>query len=137
MSSHAAAPANWAFRITGVLYGLLGLALAGAGLWLLLLGGSAYYALLGLALLATGALLFRGHPAAGWLFAAALLGTLGWSLLDAGLYLWQLLPRCGLLVVLGLWLIVLPYVGRRAELRAGLRDGSRDAAPRRDRKSVV
>ena len=50
--------------ITGIVYALLGLALAGGGAWLLALGGSLYYLLAGLGLVITGILLILRRPAA-------------------------------------------------------------------------
>ena len=48
--------------ITGVVYALIGLALAGGGAWLAALGGSLYYLLAGIGILLTGLLLIGGPP---------------------------------------------------------------------------
>ncbi len=47
--------------ITGVVYALIGLALAGGGAWLVALGGSLFYLIAGLGILVTGALLVAGR----------------------------------------------------------------------------
>ena len=61
--------AGWPARIWaaigGGLVGLVGVALLGGGAWLIWLQGSPYYMLAGAAILATGVLLVRRHPAAG------------------------------------------------------------------------
>ena len=92
--------------------GLLGLSLVAGGAWLIVLGGSWYYLVAGLALLATGILLFRRRPAALWLYAVLLLGTMAWALWEAGLDFWSLAPRGDVLAILGV-VLVLPWVVRR------------------------
>jgi glucose dehydrogenase len=47
---------------------LIGLGLAGAGGYLITLGGSPYYALAGLVLLASGVLIWRGDARGAWLY---------------------------------------------------------------------
>jgi quinoprotein glucose dehydrogenase len=50
--------------ITGIIYTVIGLALACGGAWLVALGGSLYYVIAGLGILITGALLLGGRGAA-------------------------------------------------------------------------
>ena len=52
---------SWAARILGLVLALIGLALLIGGIWLAVLGGSIYYLLAGLGLVASGYLLFRGN----------------------------------------------------------------------------
>ncbi|MBU8537218.1 membrane-bound PQQ-dependent dehydrogenase, glucose/quinate/shikimate family [Falsiroseomonas tokyonensis] len=110
-------------RLVSAILLLTGLALAGGGAWLALLGGSWFYLLAGLALLASGALLWRGRAEALVVFALLLLGTLGWAIWEVGLDWWALAPRGGMLVVLGLVLLT-PWVtrplGTRARAGSGL-----------------
>ncbi|WP_067336105.1 glucose/quinate/shikimate family membrane-bound PQQ-dependent dehydrogenase [Stappia indica] len=106
--------------ITSVVVLLLGLFLAGAGGWLLMLGGTAYYLIAGLALLATAGLLFARRVEALLVYALFLAGTLAWAIWEVGFDWWQLAPRGGLLIVLGLWLLV-PWV--RDHLRSGISFG--------------
>ena len=96
--------------MTGVAAGLLGLGLLGLGVWLLLLGGSPYYAAAGLMLLAAGILIVLGRPAGIWLYAALLVGTVLWSLYEVGLDGWALIPRLVAPAVLGIWLFISPWV---------------------------
>ena len=60
--------------ITGVVYALIGLALACGGAWLAALGGSIYYLVAGLGVLITGGLLVGGRLSALWVYAAVLIG---------------------------------------------------------------
>jgi len=80
-------------RITGFVVAILGLALALGGVWLVALGGSAYYLVAGAGVCATGILLARGSGAALWLYAIVLLGTIVWAVAEVGLVGWQLEPR--------------------------------------------
>ena len=55
---------------TSILFALIGLVLGGAGLWLVLLGGSFFYLLAGLVFLLTAFLLARRSEVALWLYLA-------------------------------------------------------------------
>jgi quinoprotein glucose dehydrogenase len=96
-----------ALRLLSVLLlAIFGLALGIGGLWLVSLGGSAYYVIAGIALLCAAFLTFRGSGLARWLYAAIVLATLGWALWEVGLDWWPLATRGGLVVLLGLWLLL-------------------------------
>lgn len=97
--------------LTATLVALIGLVLTGGGGWLLSLGGSPYYLVTGLAFLGTAFLLFRRSSAALWLYAIIVLGSLGWAVWEVGFDWWQLGPRGGVIVLLGLWLM-LPGIRR-------------------------
>lgn len=97
--------------LTAVLFTIIGLVLTGGGGWLLSLGGSPYYLVTGLAFLVTAALLFRRSAAALWLYALIVLGSLGWAVWEVGFDWWQLGPRGGVIVLIGLWLM-LPAIRR-------------------------
>jgi quinoprotein glucose dehydrogenase len=94
---------------TGSVMVLLGLLLAAGGGWLLWLGGSWAYLLIGAGLMLAGAMVWRRHPAALGAYAGLLAGTAGWALWEVGLDRWQLIPRGALLAVLALWLLT-PWV---------------------------
>jgi quinoprotein glucose dehydrogenase len=98
--------------ILAAIFALLGLAIGIGGIWLAVLGGSPYYILAGLALIGCALLLWRRHPAALWLYALLLVGTMVWAIGEVGLDFWQLAPRGDLLAVLGV-LLALPWVVRR------------------------
>jgi quinoprotein glucose dehydrogenase len=97
--------------ILGVVAALLGVSLIGGGAWLIALGGSWYYLIAGLGLLAEGVLLLRSRPAALWLHALLVIGTLAWSLWEVGLDWWPLAARGDVLFLLGL-LLLTPWVTR-------------------------
>jgi quinoprotein glucose dehydrogenase len=97
--------------LTAILVALIGLVLTGGGGWLLSLGGSPYYLVTGLAFLVTAILLFRRSSAALWLYALIILGSLGWAVWEVGFDWWQLGPRGGIIVLIGLWLM-LPAIRR-------------------------
>ncbi|HTN97769.1 MAG TPA: membrane-bound PQQ-dependent dehydrogenase, glucose/quinate/shikimate family, partial [Nordella sp.] len=98
--------------LTALVFALIGLALGGGGLWLIVLGGSWYYLLAGLGFLVTAYLLWRGRAAALGVYAAVTLGTLVWAVWEVGFDWWQLGPRGGVIIILGLWLL-LPAIRRR------------------------
>ncbi|MDF1587027.1 glucose/quinate/shikimate family membrane-bound PQQ-dependent dehydrogenase [Marinimicrococcus flavescens] len=106
MSMPRPSPVLW---ITGLLVAILGLALGAGGVWLIGMGGSWYYLLAGAGFLLTGALLIARRPLALWVWAAVVLGSLGWAVWEAGLDWWQLAPRGWLVFLIGLWL-VMPWI---------------------------
>jgi len=97
--------------LTAALIAIIGLVLTGGGGWLLSLGGSPYYLVTGIAFLVTAVLLFRRSAAALWLYALIILGSLAWAVWEVGFDWWQLGPRGGVIVLLGLWLM-LPAIRR-------------------------
>ena len=93
-------------RFLAVLLGLAGVVLAVGGVWLVAVGGSAYYLLAGLFLVLDAVLLWRRRGAALLLFAAIFAATLAWALWESGLDWWPLAARLDVLFVLGLLLLV-------------------------------
>jgi quinoprotein glucose dehydrogenase len=63
--------------VTGIIYALVGLGLAGGGAWLARLGGSPCYLISGLGILIAGGLPITRRRAALWVYAAVLIGTPG------------------------------------------------------------
>ncbi|SIQ12448.1 quinoprotein glucose dehydrogenase [Rhizobium sp. RU35A] len=97
--------------ITAILFALIGIALAGGGAQLLMLGGSAYYLITGIAFLVTAILLFLRRSAALLLYSLIVIGSLIWAIWEVGFDWWQLGPRGGVVIVLGLWLLT-PWIRR-------------------------
>ena len=93
---------GWVVLLLIALYSLLG------GVRLAALGGSWYYALLGIGLLASAAYLWRHREPGLWLYALALAATLAWGVWEVGADFWALAPRYGLLFLFGLWLLLPP-----------------------------
>ena len=108
--------------VMAVVTGLVGLFLLAGGAYLLSLGGSVYYVIAGIALIATAVLLWRGKSVALLVYALLLAGTMIWALWEVGLDFWQLAPRGDLLVILGV-LLLLPWVIRGLTPRTRLRSG--------------
>jgi quinoprotein glucose dehydrogenase len=106
-----------AIVITSILFALFGLALAGGGAWLVALGGSPFYLFAGLMFLITAALLFRRRAAALWVYALLVLGALIWAIWEVGFDWWQLGPRGGLVILLGIWLLT-PRIRRPLGFRS-------------------
>lgn len=97
--------------VTGAILIFLGLLLVGGGGWLIALGGSWYYLLAGIVLAVSGWLLIRRNPVSLWVYAALLLGTLLWSLWEAGLDWWPIAARGDVFVLIGLFLLT-PWITR-------------------------
>jgi quinoprotein glucose dehydrogenase len=82
------------------------------GVWLTYLGGSFYYAMAGMLLLASGIAFCLGRPLGFYLYATAFVITLLWSLWEAGLNGWALTPRlAGPLVLMVVALLLVSTVG--------------------------
>src|SRR5262249_30691962 len=96
---------------TGIVYCVIGLALAGGGAWLAILGGSPYYLIRSLGIFATRGLLIAGRRSALWVYAAVLIGTLAWAIGEIGFDWWPLAARGDVVFPLGLWLLV-PWITR-------------------------
>ncbi|MEO0435273.1 MAG: PQQ-binding-like beta-propeller repeat protein [Pseudomonadota bacterium] len=109
---------NRAFVILLLLVGVL---LLLPGIWLLYLGGSAYYALAGLTTVAVGVLLLRKRMVAQQLYGALLVGTALWSLYEAGLEFFALLPRLALWLGFAAYLLT-PWARRGFQSKPDERD---------------
>ena len=105
--------------ISAFVFGLIGLAIAGLGGWLAALGGSPAYLAIGAAILLTAVLIARRSAAAFWVYGLTMVATLGWAVWEVGFDWWQLAPRGGIIVVLGIWLWVLGLSGRLREPDGG------------------
>lgn len=99
---------NLVVQITAAVYAVLGAILTGGGIWLALLGGSGFYVICGMVLLATSVLLLLQRREALWLYAALVAAVLVWSVVEAGFDFWALAPRGDVVLPLGLWLL-LPF----------------------------
>ncbi|WP_164045495.1 hypothetical protein, partial [Serratia marcescens] len=64
-----------------------------------------YYVIAALAFLVTSILLFRRRSAALPVYALLVIGTLGWAIWEIRFDWWQLAPRGGVIILLGLWLL--------------------------------
>ncbi|ADU69149.1 membrane-bound PQQ-dependent dehydrogenase, glucose/quinate/shikimate family [Pantoea sp. At-9b] len=96
-------------KLTSIVLAILGIALLYMGGKLLMLGGSAFYALMAVGLLITAILLFRQQRSALTLYAVLMWITLVWIIWEVGFDKWQWIPRGDLFGVIGLWL-AMPWV---------------------------
>lgn len=87
---------------------IFSLTLSLGGGYLIALGGSPYYLIVGVLLLAVTWLFLQSKPAAFWLYGLILFGTWVWSLWEVGTDFWALAPRFDLWLLLGIWLL-LPF----------------------------
>ncbi len=92
-------------RIFAVVLLLAGLALAVGGVRLIALGGSFYYVITGIVLIASAILLWRGDRWGAYLYGLLTFGTVLWALFEAGFDGWALAPRVLPFLVLGLLLL--------------------------------
>ena len=113
---------DWLVIAFCVLLLAIGLLLVIEGLWLIALGGSWYYLVAGLGLIASAAMMLNGSPTGVWTYLVLLLCTWMWALWEVGADGWALVPRVTGPTILGLLaLLCLPVLMR----------GQRHGQPRR------
>ena len=105
------APRAILLTIVAFVLAIAGLGLTGGGIWLIGLGGSWYYGLVGVAFLATAVLLFMRRPSALWLYAAIVAGSVVWALTESGFDWWPLAARGDVIVIVGA-ILLLPWITR-------------------------
>jgi quinate dehydrogenase (quinone) len=96
---------------------LLGGLLAWQGFELVRLGGSSYYLLAGVGLIAAGLMLALRRAFGGLLFALTLLLTVAWALWESGFAFWPLLPRLLGPAVIGIVVMLILLSLRRSPVR--------------------
>ncbi len=84
---------NLLIRIVAIILGLFALSLFVGGIYLIILGGSWYYALAGAGLLWSALLMLVGRVAGVRLYLLVFLATIAWSLWEVGPSFWPLVPR--------------------------------------------
>ena len=99
-------------KLSGIVIALFGLALLYMGGKLLLVGGSAFYAVIAIGVLATAVLLLLNKRSALTLYALLMWVTLIWIITEVGFDKWQWIPRGDLFGVIGVWL-ALPWTVSR------------------------
>lgn len=114
MQGRAASGPAWGVMILGWVCVALGAVVLILGTWLITLGGSWYYALAGLGLTLTGALLSRSMIEAIWLYALVWVATVIWAWWEVGADWWAQLPRLvAPTLILLLMLLCIPSLRRR------------------------
>jgi quinoprotein glucose dehydrogenase len=114
--------AGWPVKVLGVVLALIGVILIIGGVQLAMLGGSWYYLLAGLALAASGGLIFTGRVLGVWVYIATFILTVLWAFSESGLNGWALVPRVIaplvlLLFVVGILPSLLPADGQKHRLQ--------------------
>ncbi|TWI62525.1 quinoprotein glucose dehydrogenase [Pseudoduganella lurida] len=104
-----------------LLLALVGLALAVGGAMLVYYGGSFYYLLAGLALVACASAVIKYRSKAFSIFLVLLACTMAWSLWEVGFSPWELLPRLALFLVAGVCFVLLPGTDAAAMPHRGAR----------------
>lgn len=106
-------PRTWPAIAMALILGLIGLVLAAGGAYLAVLGGSIYYLLAGVALLASAWLLFRGRLLGGWIYCGLFVVTAIWGLSEARGNAWAMVPwLIAPFVLLVAVLLVMPTLTR-------------------------
>ena len=95
---------KWALKITAVVIGSIGLPMIWYGADLALMGGTPYYLVSGILMSLSAVELWRDRNRGFFLFAAALLLTLAWSVYEAGSEFWLVGSRIWIVGLLSLWL---------------------------------
>ncbi|KAB0492413.1 glucose/quinate/shikimate family membrane-bound PQQ-dependent dehydrogenase [Pseudomonas psychrophila] len=98
----SAAVSRWPIWVAALGVLVFGLLFVAGGGYLATLGGSLYFLLAGLGMVASSILLFKKRLAGAWLFAAVMVASVIWALVDAGLVFWPLVSRLFALAVLSL-----------------------------------
>lgn len=93
-----------------------------AGVQLMLVGGSPYYALAGLLTGLSAIFCFRGDWRGIWIYGGMLLITLIWAIWESGGNFWALQARLMAPLVLGIWVAwpIIRQIGRVAIIAAGV-----------------
>jgi quinate dehydrogenase (quinone) len=84
---------SWLAILSGIVLLIVGAPIAYGGGVLVGLGGSAYYLIVGVALIASGVLLTLRRIWGIWLYAAIYAATLAWAVMEVGFDFWPLWPR--------------------------------------------
>jgi quinoprotein glucose dehydrogenase len=106
--------ASWAAIILAILMAIIGIALTIGGLWLVALGGSVYYLIAGVAMLASAWLLFRGRLLGGWIYIGLFILSAIWGFAESRGNAWAMVPwLVAPLVILIFTLLVMPTLTPR------------------------
>ena len=104
---------SWPATILAFVMALIGIVLAVGGAWLLVLGGSPYYVIAGLALLASGWFLLKGRLLGGWIYIGLFILSAIWGFAKSRGNAWAMIPwLVAPLVILIFVLLVMPTLTR-------------------------
>jgi quinoprotein glucose dehydrogenase len=104
---------NWAASLLAIVMALIGVVLAIGGAWLVMLGGSLFYLIAGIALLVSAWLLFRGRLLGGWIYIGLFVLSAIWGFAESRGNAWAMIPwLIAPLVILIAVLLVMPTLTR-------------------------
>src|SRR5690242_7097129 len=104
--------AGWAAVILAIVMAIIGIVLTIGGVWLAVLGGSIYYLIAGIAMLASGWFLFRGRMLGAWIYVGLFILTAIWGFAESGGNAWAMVPWLVAPLVILIWtLLVMPTLG--------------------------
>jgi membrane-bound PQQ-dependent dehydrogenase (glucose/quinate/shikimate family) len=83
--------------LLGLLFLICGLFLTVGGIYLVMLQGSPYFALMGASMMVSGICFIYYKPFGAWLYGISYLFTIGWAIWEVGLDFWPLVSRLALL----------------------------------------
>lgn len=105
--------AYWLMVVLALVIAISGAVLLVGGVWLIALGGSWYYALAGVGLVAAAVFLVKASMTGLWLYLITYLATIAWALWEVGFDGWALVPRVvAPTVLLVLVLLSIPVLRR-------------------------
>jgi len=108
---------TWPAIVLAIFIALIGIVLTAGGAWLLFLGGSPYYVIAGIALLASAWFLFRGKVIGVWIYCGLFILSAVWGFAESRGDAWAMVPwLVAPLVLLVAALLVMPTL-MRAENR--------------------
>ena len=105
--------AGWAAAILAIVMAIIGLVLTAGGVWLAVLGGSIYYLIAGVAMLASAWFLIRGRLLGGWIYVGLFILSAVWGFAESRGNAWAMVPwLVAPLVLLIAVLLVMPTLTR-------------------------
>ena len=105
--------AGWAAAILAIVMAIIGLVLTAGGVWLAVLGGSIYYLIAGVAMLASAWFLMRGRLLGGWIYVGLFILSAVWGFAESRGNAWAMVPwLVAPLVLLIAVLLVMPTLTR-------------------------
>jgi quinoprotein glucose dehydrogenase len=112
--------AGWAAIILAIVIALIGIVLTIGGVWLAVLGGSIYYLIAGIAMLASAWFLFRGRLLGGWIYIGLFILTAIWGFAESRGNAWAMVPWLVAPLVMLIWtLLVMATLTARQARRWG------------------
>jgi quinoprotein glucose dehydrogenase len=112
--------AGWAAIVLAIVIALIGIVLTIGGVWLAVLGGSIYYLIAGIAMLASAWFLFRGRLLGGWIYIGLFILTAIWGFAESRGNAWAMVPWLVAPLVMLIWtLLVMPTLTAREARRWG------------------